>query len=219
MMEMNIKETHIKVPLRVTYLKIEPKIESEKKHLIILLHGYQQSALEFYHQLEDYLPENAHVLAINGIFPLPSKIKSSSSLRFAWYFFDSEHSKYLIEMDTPRKAIYDIYKKVCSDEAWNEISVIGYSQGGYLAPFAALEFEKIDKVIGINCQFKEEWLPLKYPFSLYGIHGELDLMVDPNKAINSFRKLVKDKNKFFMVPGEGHRLTANILNCLKKIFL
>ena len=89
------------------------------------------------------------------------------------------------------------------------LTIIGYSQGGYLAPFVGEKIPQTKHVIGVNCRFRFDKLPDKLNFKIDGIHGEQDENVDPLRAKESFGVL-KDRGAsggFYIVEKEGHRLT------------
>ena len=48
-----------------------------------------------------------------------------------------------------------------------ELFIIGYSQGGYLAPFVGLKCPNTSAVIGINCNYKTEFFNQKINFKKF----------------------------------------------------
>ena len=96
--------------------------------------------------------------------------------------------------------------------------VIGYSQGGYLAPFVAQDLPNVSQVMGLNCQFLDEELLGKWPLEMNLICGEKDEMVDPKNSKNSFDRLISKgaRGKFTLVEGASHGLSTGILAEVKK---
>ena len=81
-------------------------------------------------------------LYINGIFPLAPEIKGEIpeiKLRFAWYFFNPLTKTYFIDPSVPEKTITNLIHHLNLQDY--KITFLGYSQGGYLAPFIAKTFQ------------------------------------------------------------------------------
>ena len=190
--------------------------EGRDNKLYLLLHGYAESGTHLFNNLVDLLPGDATILAPNGTQPIPKKNQDHWSLNFAWYFYDNVSGKYFIDYKIPALYIKNLLQALGLEET--PVTLIGYSQGGYLAPFAALELQQVEKVVGLCCSYKHEMLPQKLPFPIYGLHGEDDLLVDPQNASNCHQQLILKGNEgqFQLIPNQGHRLTPQFLKHLKQ---
>ena len=102
----------------------------------------------------------------------------------------------------------------------NPIHIIGYSQGGYLAPFVGLKLENTVQTIAINAEYKYNLLPQeKFNFSMHGINGVDDDVVDPINAQNSHQKLLNQGNsgQFFLLEDTAHPINDQIHRTLQQL--
>jgi len=186
------------------------------KHLFILLHGHLETADIIYKKIWPLLPAGSTILAPNGMFPIPQTSPTMNILKFSWYFYDHFSKKYFIFYDRPAMFIKNLITNLKLNSY--KKTIIGYSQGGYLAPFVGELLENVQQVIGIGCNFKYEYLKLPCNFQIDGIHGDEDKIVDFQNALASHQQLVKHgcRGTFFEVPGAGHRLKGPLLKIIEK---
>ena len=115
--------------------------------VILLLHGYAQNSQEIIDSFKSLIDESdAHWLVPNGVFPIPKKRKDYISYRFAWYFYNTVKQEYYIDFDYPSHVLSGLLAKLNTKD--KAVTIIGYSQGGYLAPFVAQRYPQAQKVIG-----------------------------------------------------------------------
>lgn len=204
-----METTRVKVPSYhlVDFIKNEC---SNPKRVILLLHGYGEKGQKIFKRLIDYLPHDSLVIAPNGPFPLPAKTDEGYKLSFAWYFFDPIREKFFIDYDLPSELLKNFYPQFKLPDL--PLIIIGYSQGGYLAPFVGEKIPQTKHVIGINCRFRYDKLGQNLKFILDGIHGKNDLVVDPQRALESFEVLKKrgTKGNFYFIENEAHLLSEPI---------
>ncbi len=208
-----LKEETIQAKLDISYLY---KKGSSKK-LYILLHGYLEKYSKIYQPLKGLIPNDAHILAPNGIFPIPIHKKKYMFLRYAWYFFDSHKKKYYVNHSVPVDFIISIIQKLNLENM--DITIIGHSQGGYLAPFVAKELKRVNKVIMINAQLRHDLLGKKVDYEIIAINAAEDTIVDPLKAkllIDEFREF-GNQATFYLVQNTGHEVSLSIQDLIKKI--
>jgi predicted esterase len=191
------------------YQLIEQK-NAEK--LIILLHGYAQSAEIISKSFQEHLPKDCHILIPNAPFPIPKEIFGELSLSFAWYFFDTQTSEYYFDFKVSSYFILNLVKKLKLENL--PTTVIGFSQGGYLAPFVAEKLNNPQKVIGINCRFRADLMALPQKYQIYGIHGEDDPVVDLENAQKSHREMIISgmEGEFIHIPKAKHKLNKALLD-------
>lgn len=211
-----METTRIKVPSfhLVDYIKNDCP---NPKRVILLLHGYGEKAQKIFKRLIEYLPKDSLVIAPNGPFPLPVKTEDGYKLSFAWYFFDPIKDKFFIDYELPSELLKNFYQQL--DLPNLPLTIIGYSQGGYLSPLVGAKIPQTNHVIGINCRFRYDKLENGINFKLDGIHGKLDEVVDPNRAKESFEILKKRgiKGNFYFIENEGHLLSEPIKEKIQEL--
>jgi len=187
--------------------------------MVLLLPGYGQTPEPFLDKFGDCF--NGYSLCVlQAPFPVPVKAKDKQGLQigYSWYAYDATTGTYHIPMSTAVNFCLQIINKLGFKSQIKKL--IGYSQGGYLAPFVAREIPSVTQVIGINCRFKNEDLDgHALPFRLDAINGASDRLVDPENAQRSHQKILEQgaRGSFRSVPGEGHEITPAILQELKKM--
>lgn len=210
------------------YLLRTPEGAAAPPRLYLLLHGFGQTAMAPWGQLEPGLPARAAVLSPNGPFPMPRRISPSGRevpaasegewmMGFAWYFYNPETDQYFIDMEIGVRYLLELLGKL--GLASVPTTVIGFSQGGYLAPFLGQALPCVDHVIGIGCQFLVDELSLPVRFRMDGIHGARDERVSPELAQRSHQRLVGAgmKGEFVLIPEAGHRMDAAMASEVRRL--
>ena len=186
--------------------------------LIILLHGFGETLGHILRHFEHKLPEKFGILAINGIFPLPQKKFDSPEwkLRFCWYFYDALKKEYFIDQRYPAEAISNLMSNLNLNQCKKVI--IGFSQGGYLAPFLGEKLDNVTKCIAINAEYKYLMLSKLCSFTIINICGEKDEVVDPKNCKNSHQEMIKKGNRgeFHLVKNAGHQINVDIVDTVLK---
>jgi len=192
---------------------------TDPETLYLLLHGYSLSGEAAYKQFSSALPKGAMVLAPNGPFPVPVSEGRGYKVGFSWYFYETNTDEYYINM----KLGCSYLAQLLRDLGLNSVSkkVIGYSQGGYLAPFAAEEMKNVTHLIGVNCQFLDEELNEPPKFIIDSVQGQEDDIVNPEISRRSHEKLVGRgaHGKYVLVPGAGHGVTPSITDAVAELLL
>lgn len=143
--------------------------------VVLLLHGLHERGKRIYRKLLPYLPADATVIAPNGPFPLPRHKDGRVSYGHSWYFFDKAEQKYFIDQTLAKFWLRDLLE--IENPKKLPVTIIGFSQGGYLAPLAGNEIKETNLVIGLACEFRSTLIREKLPFKLVQIHGEEDEVV------------------------------------------
>ena len=193
----------------------EGPVDAEK--IILLLHGYGERSNTIFKKLKSELPGDHRIICPNGPFPMPKKTENGFKMSYAWYFFDPVTEQFFIDYDLPATLLQNFMVSKGFDHL--PLTIIGYSQGGYLAPFVGQKLSNTTHVVGINCRFRYDMMGSTINYKLDAIHGKKDDLVDPVKAQESFNVLTKRgiKGEFYIIEGEGHGISPQIKNCLAKI--
>jgi predicted esterase len=178
---------------------------NEEGPVFLLLHGFNERAKRIARITQDIIPKRMATLAPNAPFPLPQKVRSEQGdfykIGFAWYFFDDIKEEFYIDYDLPVAWLKSLLEAL--DLLEREIIVIGYSQGGYLAPFIAQALPNCIGAIGIHCRFRDDMLSLTPPrYPLYTLHAELDDKVDTSRSRQSAQTLID----------RGYRLSSTVIS-------
>ena len=208
-----LTRTEVSAAAPIDYYFKSPKGDSP---LILLLHGFAQDWSDIYQPLAKIIPKNFGVLAVNGTYPLPKRNKETNEwdISFAWYFFDREKRKYLIDQKFSRDILTSLIKEKLNIS--NKVIIIGYSQGGYLAPFVASKLSSTKSVFMINANLKVEMLPKKIHCPVYCLNGIKDPIVCPKNARQSFNQFISNGNsgEFFEIEKTHHNISPQILDKL-----
>ena len=208
---MKYQTQYIPSKYRVDYL-----FEDKGGPIYICLHGYGQSADNFYPLIESALPKNSSILVPNGPYPLPGKARTIECLGFAWYFYDTKSKQYYVPYEIPANIIKDLL--IDLNLGHRQKIIIGYSQGGYLAPFLAQELTSIEKVICINSSFRPDLMQkTNEDFKVHAINGSDDDMVNPIEAQKKHEALdsLNRRGEFKLLKDTNHRINDEILKELK----
>jgi predicted esterase len=179
--------------------------------VILLLHGYEQHGTYMMRKFLPSLPSDFLVLAPNGPFPLPKQVNGNIQIGHAWYFYHPVENKYFVTMDLAVNYLYAMLEKLTLLE--NDIYIVGFSQGGYLAPFVGKKLPCCKQVISLQARYRDEALSEKLPFRMDAIHGDCDSIVDPKKSQESHSQLVERGNvgNFYLLPGVGHVINDSVV--------
>lgn len=204
------------LPLIVSH-EIQVYLPENPKRVFLLLHGYLLDGQFMFDHFSGRLPEDCAVIAPNGPFMVPVKKKESFQPRFAWYFFDTYKKEYYINFEPAAKFLKSTLERL--DLLSLPTTVIGYSQGGYLAPKLAELLPCVDSVIGIACSFRNKRFTFKEHVKIHQINSEDDLVVDFSDAKQEFETLSERGNLgiFVSLKGVGHRLDDCYLNEVQSV--
>lgn len=187
------------------------------QEIFLLLHGLGERGKRIFRKLLPYLPTNALIIAPNGPFPIPRQKEGRLDFGHSWYFYDKYEQKYFINQDLAKFWLRDLLK--IENPQSLPVTIIGFSQGGYLAPLAGKEIKETRLIIGLACEFRTTLIHEKPPFPLVAIHGESDEVVTANSAQAEIEKLRSlDINvEWHSVPGAGHEITSSMGTMVEKI--
>tara|TARA_R110002072_G_scaffold64203_3_gene159521 strand:- start:131259 stop:131915 length:657 start_codon:yes stop_codon:yes gene_type:complete len=197
--------------------------EDSSEKLYVFLHGYSQDMTFLYNYFnKDCKKKNKHAIFIQAPFPLvgrfpldttPDKKKLFNG--YAWYFYDAQSDEYIIPVTTPASWIKNFLHNKFPHK--KDITLVGYSQGGYLSPFIAQEVEAVKHIIGINCSFRYDLLSTFSCPRVDQLQGVADVIVTPELAqqrYHDFQKKYSFSGSFQMVENETHKLTTSLKNII-----
>lgn len=180
------------------------------REIILLLHGLNERGRRIYRKCLPYLPPDALILAPNGVFTIPHQKADKLSLGYAWYFFDRIQKNYLVNQD---QAVALLLKLIEIKNPTNlPVTIIGFSQGGYLAPILANALPETRLVIGIGCEFMPHLVGDKINYPLEAIHGTNDQIIKSDHALKQISELALKNIKVGWHPVEdaAHEINQDI---------
>ena len=190
---------------------------SQESPKVLLLHGFLQSAQGFYRKIKPAFPEDCPAVVLQAPFPVFRQRSNRYDVGYSWFFYDSQSDTYLVKRDFAVNYCVEIIRQLGWENSLTH--VVGYSQGGYLAPFVASELPGIKAVTGIHCRFRHEELKGELPFTINQLHGSDDQVVDPENSRKSHKAIIEKGNKgeFQLLEGIGHELTEPVLDRLRQV--
>lgn len=208
-----VKDLSIRFPVTMVHSG-NINIEAPK---ILVLHGFLQSAQTIHTKLTSVLDAAGPHLSIQAPFPVFRQRGERYDVGYSWFFYDSKTKTYLVKRDFA----IDYCEQVLKQSVWQDSieTVIGYSQGGYLAPYVAEKLPNVKQVIGIHCRFRHEDLSRSFPFRFDQIHGIEDQVVDPIASKQSHELIVQANNAghFYELPGVGHEISSAVIDKLTEV--
>ncbi|MGK7876043.1 MAG: hypothetical protein AB4426_22905 [Xenococcaceae cyanobacterium] len=208
---MNLENKKIYGPYRLDYFHFNKECEDA----VVVLHGFGESAEIIYEKLKKVLPKNKQIIIPNGIFPIPQKLQYTYNLRFAWYFYDNKKDYYFIEYDIPANIISNLLTELKIN---SKVTFVGFSQGGYLAPFCGMVYGNTEKVITLNASLRLEKSESFPCFPIYCLNGDGDDLVNPHLAKERFEQFNSKgmKGAFELITETKHKINDNMLFSLAK---
>lgn len=180
------------------------------EQVVLLLHGLHERGLRIYRKLISYLPDNALIISPNGPFPLPREKENRTEYGYAWYFYDRATKSYFINQKLACSWLAELLAQ--KNISHLPLTIIGFSQGGYLAPILGHALPQTKLVIGLGCEFRENLIDEKIKFPLVGLHGENDFVVNVNHSkIDAEKLIAKGMNvEWETIPNTKHEISEEM---------
>jgi predicted esterase len=186
------------------------------REMFLLLHGFNERGRRIYRKLLPYLPEQANILAPDGPFPMPRIKEQRMEFGHAWYFFNRLERKYYVDQELARDWLSKLVRQ--KNPGQLPLTIIGFSQGGYLAPLAGLDIPQTRLVIGIGCEFKDYLIKQRCSFPLEAIHGTSDEVVSLTDAKAEVEKLrARGMSCGWHEVVAGHEITQDVGRRVKEL--
>lgn len=209
----------LNLPLPFDYEIMRPSAKAPRE-LILLLHGYAESGKRILEKLRDAFADDVVVVAPNGPFPIPFKTDGGYSVVYTWYLYEPQAQEYFIDMRVAREHLKTGVEKL--GFAHLPKRIVGFSQGGYLAPFVAHDLGGAKQVIGIGCEYLiDEW-PQPIDFRIDGIHGAEDEINQIDSSRASFEKAKASSGApgdFHVIAGTKHKVTSEVRDKVSQLLV
>ena len=189
----------------------------EPKEAFLLLHGLTERGRRIYRKLLTAIPEGSLIIAPNGPFPMPRMKENKMDMGYAWYIFDRFEGKYIINKTWAISCLKEIVK--ISNPQKLPLTIIGFSQGGYVGWEAGLEIPETKLMIGLGCEFRAALFKSAPPFPLVAIHGSHDPVIPPAKAMAEIETLKEKKIHcdWHLIEGTTHEISTGVVNQVKEV--
>ena len=187
------------------------------EQVVLLLHGLHERGLRIYRKLVRYLPSNALILSPNAPFPLPREKAGRTEYGFCWYFYDRQTKSYFLNQELAVSWLKNFLES--KNVSHLPLTIIGFSQGGYLAPMLGHALPSTRLVLGLGCEFRDNLVSDEIKFPLIGLHGEKDTIVNVAHSRSDAEKL-QAKNlpvSWEMIPDTGHEISERMGERVKSI--
>jgi len=213
----------VSVPLEAR-LHVRPAVAGEVPgRVALLLHGYEQDGEGLLKRCADAVPADVLAVAPDGLFPLPRKVERRYRVGFSWYFYDPYEDAYFVDPAPAVAFLRGVLERINPGRL--PVTLVGFSQGGYLAPFLAQELPWVDQIIGMGCQFLEGEIDFRALAArgcrMDAIHGARDEVVDPYVAMKSHQALMVAgvPGEFTLLEGTGHKIDEAMRARLAELLL
>jgi predicted esterase len=214
----------ISTPIPMDAAIVRPASGEAPQELILLLHGFAETGDRMLRKILPAIPESlrerAVIVAPNALFPMPHKTDSGYIMTFSWYFYDPGSSEYYIDMKPATEFLVAGLKAHGFSHLPKRI--IGFSQGGFLAPIAAAALEDVRHFVGLGCEYLVDEIPDgagSVRYRVDAIHGEQDESVSAARARESHSRLISAgvPGSFTALPGVGHRIEDKMREALSRV--
>jgi predicted esterase len=199
---------HYEFQLPMRYLLRGPKDQG----VVICLHGYQDHALSMIRRLGWHEGEDLpfQVLAVNAPFPVPIWNADGFKEAYSWYFRDTERSLFIVTPETTSSRLAQLVEDVGLKDTPKVI--VGFSQGGFLAPYLGQRIKMLKGIIGLGSGYLEENYRELSPTRIYALHGDRDERITAAQAQPGFQHLLERgfTGEFEVVPGVEHKVDSRL---------
>lgn len=211
--DLQIETISVKTTLPVTY---RHRAVSKPRLLVIFLHGYTDHAGSFLKRLfGDTWPENFRdvaVLAPNGPFPVPVRADNTWREAYAWYFYDDRENLMILPPDAATTACLNLISKFGYEEIPKVL--VGFSQGGYLAPHLAQQIKNVREIIGVGTGYREDYYPANeaktwFVSAVHGSNDEIFPIAEAHKAHEQI-KAKGFRGEFHEIAGLRHVASPDV---------
>lgn len=210
--------------VEVPYKLIETGGSTEKKPLIVYLHGYNQNISYFEKKMEPLMELEAYHLFIQGPYPIydQSRKRNVSEWGRAWYLYDGNQGQFIKSMEIASEFIQEIIDGLNDVIGISRLCILGYSMGAYLGGyFAFSRWKHTNDLIAISGRIKTEAFEGKRDkaahLNICAIHGEQDEQVLPGPQKKEIEMLAAEGiNAKYTGTDDGHGLSDAMTGVAKK---
>lgn len=171
--------------IETPYRLFETGASDKSKPLVVYLHGYNQTMKGFREQCRPLMNLKSYHLFIQAPYPIYDRKgqKKVSEWGRAWYLYDGEQEQFIRSLDQASRFIGEIIGTTVKNLNCSRICLLGYSMGGYLAGYHAINWpQQVNDLIICGARFKTELLNGDFDkishISILALHGNADKKVE-----------------------------------------
>lgn len=208
------KTTSDSFEIEFDYFTVERK---DPRQLFLLLHGFSQRGESLLKKLSPMLPKDAAILSPNAPFPAPFKTDSGYLEAYSWYFYLAKDNRFVIPPGPAVRALKNLIQKLGFDKL--PLTIIGFSQGGYLAPVIAKEIP-VKHIISVSADYLARYYSKKDKFKLDAIHGTKDEVLPIEVSKNNLEALKQEFGidaTFHELPNTRHEVDEEAIKVIAKL--
>lgn len=208
------KTTSDSFEIEFDYFTVERK---DPKQLFLLLHGFSQRGESLLKKLSSVLPPDAAILSPNAPFPAPFKTASGYLEAYAWYFYLAKDNRFVIPPGPSVRALKNLIQKLGYEKL--PLTIIGFSQGGYLAPVVAKEMP-VKHIIAVSADYLARYYSKNDKFKLDAIHGAKDEVSPIEVSRNNLEALKQEFGidaTFHELPNTRHEMDEEAIKVIAKL--
>lgn len=209
-------EAPLLTPIEVLNVGDLKSCSEKKERIYLLLHGYNERPKNALKRWEKAFISNQTLLAPHGPYPQPEKRETFWRVGYAWYFYDSFKGEYLITPHVPAQMLAHVLTTLAPN---CPITVIGFSQGAYLAPYIPHYIKNCDHVIMMNGLARSDLVAAKENVRYDILNATRDSAVDFHKSKDHFDKFQTNHSNchFYAIDTDSHEIEEMHLRILKDL--
>jgi predicted esterase len=185
--------------------------------LFLLLHGFSQRGESLLKKLSPILPADSVILSPNAPFPAPFKTDAGYLEAYAWYFYLAKENRFVIPPAPAIKALKNLITKLGYQKL--PVTIIGFSQGGYLAPVIAKEMP-VEHIIAVSADYLARYYSKNDKFKLDAIHGakdEISPLAESKRNLEALKKDFGIDAHFHELPNTRHEVDQEAIKVIAKL--
>lgn len=199
---MQISSVDVKLPQKFFHFK-----KNSKKYAL-LLHGYSDTGLSLARRIFSQNWPDYEILAPNSVFPAPMWHEGESKEAYSWFFRDSRSGRFIIPPEFSISHLSQLLQQLDLDN--KPCVLVGFSQGGYLAPLVASSLSNVKAMVLLNTGFRKEFYDNLEKIPVTAIHGTEDEIIPCTRAEEEFLQIEAKASRadFIKIPGMKHAFNA-----------
>ena len=163
---------------------------------LVALHGMGQDGSVMARKLKPFSDRGVALLIPDG--PYRFEIRGRDSIRegHSWYIYTGDQDRFLKSLETTEKDLLDLVEPILDEHRVKapQTTLLGFSQGGYLAGFTACRNpHRFGNCVIASARLKHEFLTEELASDLLPavllLHDEKDPMTEPDPVRESSRIL------------------------------
>ncbi|MEM7163969.1 MAG: alpha/beta fold hydrolase [Planctomycetota bacterium] len=186
--------------------------------LVVALHGMGMSGQSFLRVLR-HLGQQCVILAPNGPYPFEKRAGSTIQIGYGWYIYRGDQVEFREHLERSEAFLNELVTRVANELGTDNsrTTLLGFSQGGYLAGFAALRNpDRYPGLVIASSRLKHEFLTTelatrRLPRTLF-LHSAADQATPLERMRDGLEQLVAHGGVAELYEHDaGHRLPPDAL--------